>query len=989
MQIFPWLDRTNQLADEDFYRSLHDSLNEEAIKNLNTHFSQADTKAPLYLHQTITCSLFARELILQTPTLLLDLLNDAYYLKTQPLAAIHTSLLKGIVPSHSFDAQVFQTEALTLPAGVFDKQLRDQRNAYMLRIIWRDLNRLSSLEETTTELSLLAEAIVQLTLSYHYALMSVKYGSPKNSQGQTIPMLVLGMGKLGAYELNLSSDIDLIFAYPHKGQTDHPKKSINNQEFFTRLGQKIIHSIDAPNADGFVFRVDMRLRPYGQSGALACSFNAMEDYYQTQGREWERYAMVKARVIANNGDQDYTQQLNRLLKQFTYRKYIDFSVIDALRSLKVAISQEVSRRRLIDDIKLGSGGIREIEFITQSFQLIRGGREPELQDNRLMHILPLLEKGKYLPVGVSKKLIDAYTFLRNTEHAIQAYRDKQTQTLPTQDIAQKALTMAMGFNTWEMFYTTLKAHQERVHEEFKAVISHRDDDTHENSELSQWTMIWNQSQSAQDIIEPLHLGGFNDPESSAKMLSCFRDYIDSHPIQEAGRSRLDLFMPQLLSEVSTRSNPCITLERILPFVRNVTRRSAYLLLLIENPKALDQLVRLSQASPWICEQISTHPALLDELIDTRSLYQLPDKQTLLDELRQVLLRIEPDDLEEQMNALRYFRSSHALRVAACEITGVLPLMKVSDYLSFIAEAILDVSLQLAWQIMTKKHGFPDGSPDHAPPSQAPFIIVGYGKLGGIELSHGSDLDLVFIYNSSAHGTTDGARRIDNQTFFVRLGQKIIHILTTHTAAGDLYDVDMRLRPSGNSGLLTTHLTAFKKYQENDAWTWEHQALVRARVVAGDPKLTEDFNRIRYDLLSRKRDLDQLKADVIHMRQKMRTHLGHDIHNDGRTSFDLKQDTGGIVDIEFMVQYAVLAWSNADPALMTYTDNIRILECLARISRLSTQEVDQLTQAYKTFRSLGHRLTLQQKSNVIDATKLVEERQNTQKIWQQWLNTTTN
>ena len=961
MTVFPWLSPIHDEQCHDFYLALFEKLTPENTNTLNTMCANSTHNIAEQLHHTIQCSEFAKRILLQYPNDIIDTLNNGDF---------HTTLTLS---------EIAKNITTITDTAIFEQKLRQFRQKSMLRIIWRDVNRIADLPTTTRELSYLAEASIQAALAHHYLLLKDKYGAPKNNDGVEQPMLILGMGKLGAYELNLSSDIDLIFCYPEKGQTDHPKKPLDNQEFFTRLGKKIIHSLDAQSADGFVFRVDMRLRPYGQSGPLVCSFNALEDYYQTQGREWERYAMIKARIVANHNNPTYDDELMTLLRNFTYRKYIDFSVIDALRNLKTAITQEVARRQLHDDVKLGAGGIREIEFITQAFQLIRGGREVELQDNRLLHTLPRLEENNYLPKNTAKTLIDAYYFLRNSEHAIQAYQDKQTQKLPIDTKARQALMLTMGYNLWDDYYTELNRHRQNVSKEFNAVISSPEDQEKSHDDMSMWQGLWLNTTDIAHTTSYLAQHNFERAEESAEQLEQLHTSLHASAIHATGKSRLDQLMPFMLMRISECSCPSETLARIIPLIRSIIRRSAYLLLLIENPTALAQLVTLSDASPWIAKQLTESPALLDELIDPRSLFQLPSKEELLDELHRLMLRIDEDDLGEQMDTLRHFRSSHALRVAACEITGVLPLMQVSDYLTYIAEAILETSLQLCWRTMTKKHGYPDGNET----VDAPFIILGYGKLGGIELSHGSDLDLVFIHNANINGETNGAKPIDNQTFFMRLGQKIIHILNTRTGAGELYEVDMRLRPSGNSGLLTASLSAFEKYQLHDAWTWEHQALVRARVVAGNSELAEQFKHVRTQVLSRHRVLETLQKDVVDMREKMRIQLGSDTHNDGTKPFHIKQDTGGIVDIEFMVQYAVLAWSQADPALLTYTDNIRILECLAQTSRLSTEEVHQLIEAYKAFRSTGHRLTLQQKSSVIAAHELLSERHNVQNIWNAW------
>lgn len=890
-----------------------------------------------------------------------------------------SELFVELVQEHALDAAHIERKAIAAlvsqwdnDTANFDRALRRQRAKAMLRIIWRDFNRLASLEETTGDLSALACDAIQAALEFHSALLYRKHGQPRSKKGEIQPLLVIGMGKLGAEELNLSSDIDLIFCYPNNGETVN---GLSNQEFFSRLGKGIIHSLDAPTADGFVFRVDMRLRPYGQSGALVYSFGAMEEYYQTQGREWERYAMVKARVVASSGNAAHTARLMSMLQNFTYRKYVDFSVIEALRKLKQMIRQEVTRRQLEDDVKLGSGGIREIEFTAQVFQLIRGGRDTELRDNRILRILPQLQAMRCLPADAVEVLLAAYYFLRNTEHAIQGYKDQQTQKLPSDPQAQAALIQVMGFTQWQDFIAALKQHRQHVHAVFEQVIA--DPRAAEGDEkCTHWQAIWMSPSHDQTSQALLTEAGHENAQLSISLLQELAQWANSAGMHTSSKERLDSFMPILLEELCKHSTPTQTLQRIIKLVKAVARRSAYLLLLIENRDALTQLLKLTQASPWIADRLSDHPALLDELLDPSTLYDPPAKAELQIELQQTMLRIAEDDLEAQMEALRYFRSAHSLRVAASEISGVLPLMKVSDYLTWIAEVILEFALTNAWREMVRKHGYPDGEVRDTPN----LAIIAYGKLGGIELSHGSDLDLVFVHGAALNGESDGERRLDNQTYYTRLGQKIIHFITTKLSSGALYEVDMRLRPSGNSGLLVSSIESFANYQRDAAWTWEHQALVRARVIAGDILLAERFREIRHTTLCKKRDIDALRHDVIEMRNKMKTHLGSSVND--HDTFHLKHDAGGIVDIEFMVQYAVLAWAHAHPALAMYTDNIRILESIPDSKGLTTQEVGQLIEAYKAFRTVGHRLTLQQLPNTIGAEELVAQREVVTSIWQQ-------
>ncbi len=877
-----------------------------------------------------------------------------------------------------------------------DKHLRRSRQEQQFKTVWQDLNRLLTMQEVTADLSAFADASISLAADWHYRDLQKRYGTPiGKSSGLAQPFMVLGMGKLGAQELNISSDIDLIFTFPESGETDHAVSAISNQEFFIKLGQKLIKSLDAMTADGFVFRVDMRLRPHGQSGSLAMSFVGMEDYYETQGRDWERYAMIKARLVAwaNSHEKPALDievarvGLRQILRPFTYRQYIDFSVIEALRDMKGLIARQVQRKGMSADVKLGEGGIREVEFIVQAFQLIRGGRDSRLQERQVCKMLPFLEAEHYLPQGVGTLLLEAYIFLRNTEHAIQAWQDKQTQSLPADINNQIRLAWVMGFQSWDEFFAQLQTYRQQVNKEFRAVIAAPEVEAPINQPaLNFWLGLWDGSLQGEEAHQQLMDREIESADELLKHLQRMRESKSVMSMQASSRKRLDTFIPLLLIALCDRAQKgevislVETLGRIVPLVESVARRTAYLVLLVENPIALQQLVRLCAASLLIADQLAHYPALLDELLTPESLYAPPNKELLRDELRRDVLRLAWDDLEGHMEALRYFRSAHALRVAASEVTGVLPLMKVSDYLTYIAETILEHVLELAWQYMISRHGYPrreDGSLVETPE----FIIVAYGKLGGLELAHGSDLDLVFIHNAYANGVSSGEKEVDNLSFYTRLGQRIIHILNTQTLSGKLYEVDMRLRPSGNSGLLVSSLVAFEKYQQNEAWTWEHQALVRARVVAGNEELGKEFERVRQKILQRPRDLPQLRKEVVDMRQKMRDQLGSSKQK-AASIFNVKQDAGGIVDIEFMVQYAALAWAHQQPDVIRYTDNIRILESLQTAGLLDADAVAQLIAAYKAYRSTGHKLALQRQEAILEGEdQFVTERQQVLDIWQ--------
>nr|WP_314493421.1 bifunctional [glutamate--ammonia ligase]-adenylyl-L-tyrosine phosphorylase/[glutamate--ammonia-ligase] adenylyltransferase [uncultured Pseudomonas sp.] len=923
--------------------------------------------------QVTAASDFVMEQVLREPAVFCELLGSG-------------ELERPLAPGE-LCARIAATAAAAASEEALARQLRRERNRQQVRIVWRDLTRQAELKETCRDLSDLADACIDQAYQWLYPRHCQQFGTPVGARsGETQHMVVLGMGKLGAVELNLSSDIDLIFAFPEGGETQGMKRALDNQEFFTRLGQRLIKALDPVTVDGFVFRVDMRLRPYGSSGALVLSFNALEHYYQDQGRDWERYAMIKARVVA--GDQTAGAQLQAMLRPFVYRRYLDFSAIEALRTMKQLIQQEVRRKGMVDNIKLGAGGIREVEFIAQAFQLIHGGRDLSLQQRPLLKVLATLEGQGYLPPAVVAELRDGYAFLRYTEHAIQAIADRQTQMLPDDALDRARVAYMLGFADWDGFHAQLMQWRERIDWHFRQVIADPDEDETEGELVvgGEWSPLWEQAQDEEAACRQLQEAGLRNPAEALRRLTALRASPSLRSMQRIGRERLDAFIPRLLAQAVEHDDPDLVLERVLPLVEAVARRSAYLVLLTENPGALRRLLTLCAASPWIAEQITRFPLLLDELLNEDRLFSPPLAPELGSELRERLMRIPEDDLEQQMEALRHFKLAHSLRVAASEITGNLPLMKVSDYLTWLAEAILDQVLALAWRHTVARHGQPKRSDGSL--CDPAFVIVGYGKVGGIELGHGSDLDLVFIHDGDPHAETDGDKPIDGAQFFTRLGQRLIHLLTTQTNSGQLYDVDMRLRPSGAAGLLVSSLGAFERYQRNEAWTWEHQALVRARVLVGCKQVAEAFEAVRAGVLGQARDIATLRTAVSDMRAKMRASLGSKGTAAGTAAnayepglpFDLKQDAGGIVDIEFMVQYAALAWSHDHPALLRWTDNIRLLEELEQAGLMPAGDAALLREAYKTFRSASHRQALQKQAGVVDASQFAEERREVRRIW---------
>ncbi|WP_455198900.1 bifunctional [glutamate--ammonia ligase]-adenylyl-L-tyrosine phosphorylase/[glutamate--ammonia-ligase] adenylyltransferase, partial [Kaarinaea lacus] len=858
------------------------------------------------------------------------------------------------------------------------KLLRQHRQREMLRITWRDMTGLADLNETMADLSALADASIDTALTWHYQQLIETFGEPQNEKGEPQQMVVLGMGKLGACELNFSSDVDLIFAYPEAGETHGGRKSLSNEQFFTRLGQALIKALDDNTADGFVFRVDMRLRPFGQSGALSCSFQAMENYYQVHGRDWERYAFIKARVVA--GDQQQGAALLKALRPFVYRRYLDYGAFEALREMKQMVESEVKRKGMANHVKLGAGGIREVEFIGQTFQLIRGGREPRLQRREIQQILAFLGERGYLPEYVVQQLLEAYVFLRNTEHRLQEYLDRQTHRLPDDELGQQRLAFSMGFEHWDEFIPVLRAHMARVHSRFEQVFAAPQTDHGEEAKTG-LSSLWIQSPGEAEATALLSQNGYRDAEGSWSRLCALKKGYGYQALTRSGRDRMDKLVPLVLGAVVHASDPDKVLHHLITLLETIARRSAYLSLLIEHPVALSQLVRLVDASPWITQLLTQHPLLLDELLDPRSLYAPPDRTQMEADLQQRLSSIDKDDLEQVMDMLRQFKQANVLRVAAADVVEAVPLMQVSDKLTDIAEVILNVVLEQAWQDMVARHGYPscanvdEGKGDE----EKGFTVIAYGKLGGIELGYGSDLDLVFIHNSdNATAMSTGAKPVADEVFFARLGQRMIHILTARTPAGILYEVDMRLRPSGASGLLVVSLSAFEDYQRNKAWTWEHQALVRARVVAGDVRVGEGFEQVRRDVMAQERDEKQLIKDIVEMREKMRESL----IKAKQGEFDLKQGLGGIADIEFMVQYGVLHWTHRYPSLVDFTDNIRLLEGFARHGIMSEKDAATLSDAYRAYRAEVHRLTLQEQPAIVSEEMFPGERAEVTRLWRQ-------
>ena len=854
---------------------------------------------------------------------------------------------------------------------LFMRILRDLRRREMVRIAWRDIGGLADLDETVRDTSALADAVIQTSLTFAARTLYAGLGEPVSATGEPQDMVVLALGKLGATELNFSSDIDLIFAFAESGSTQGGKRSLSHEEYFAHLARKLIKLINEPTADGQVFRVDVRLRPFGNSGPLVMSFRAMEDYYQNHGRDWERYALIRARPVTNEQAGD---ALLASLRPFIYRRYLDFGALESLRDMKKLITREVARKGLEANIKLGAGGIREIEFCGQAFQMVRGGRQLELRDRNILRVLKILRENDYLPDYAERELSNAYRFLRNTEHRLQQVNDRQTHTLPGDEEGRQRLVLGMGFSDWDSFSTVLTKHRAKVNAHFLQVFGvGTDAAASQDDELDiLWLVDLNDTIAHRLLTET----GYADAAGAWERLqSLFRAY-SVRLLDGKARERLQRLLPDLIRAASKQDNATQTLQRILDVVETIARRSAYLSLLSERPIALSQLVALCAASPWIAKHVRQHPLLLDELLDPRALYRPLDGAALNNDLTRRMANVSDGDTEQEMATLRQFKQASTLRVAAADIAQRMPLMVVSDHLTQIAETAVAQTLALACRDLERRYGEPQFVHQGKRQSAA-FAIIGYGKLGGLELGYGSDLDVIFLYDG--HGTdatTSGPKVVDNSVFFSRLAQRLIRFLSTMTADGTMYDVDARLRPGGASGLLVNNIQAFGGYQVESAWTWEHQALVRARAIAGNPALMRQFEALRLAILKRARPEQRLRREVRDMRERMRAELG------SKTSarFDLKQDPGGIADIEFVVQYATLRWASRLGEHLRFSDNIRLLEGFGATGLMAQEDVAFLSDAYRAYRARLHALALQEAAGDVAQSEFRDYRQGVMRIW---------
>ncbi|MCZ6715475.1 MAG: bifunctional [glutamate--ammonia ligase]-adenylyl-L-tyrosine phosphorylase/[glutamate--ammonia-ligase] adenylyltransferase [Gammaproteobacteria bacterium] len=909
----------------------------------------ADPKLRAQLLRVASLSPFAARIMASHPELLRAIIQHGGGQPDSPSDRLHEYLARSPVDP---------TQALRL-----------WRQEMILGVIWRDLNGLSDLSRTLEELSNCADLALQAASRIATRELGEGYGLPKDSEGRLQELVILAMGKLGGGELNLSSDIDLIFLYPAAGTTDGPRQ-LDNQQYFQRLGQRIIYLLDKATEQGRVYRVDMRLRPFGDAGPLVLSFNALEIYLQESGRDWERYAYVKARAVTAAAMSE--DLFKNVLRPFVYRRYLDYGVFEALRDMREMIAREVKRRDLRENIKLGPGGIREIEFIAQCLQLIRGGSQPALRRRSLLEVLTVLEQHRYLPTEAAAELADAYEFLRNLENRIQAAEDRQTHDLPSDSLARAMLTGAMNLPDWEQLIETLRQHTRNVSHWFDKLIPQPDTDDDVEARQA-FAGIWDGSLSEADANKLLQQMKCAEPAKVLRKLRALAGGSLFRRLDQPGGDRLRQLLPSIVRLAAPRLDAPRVLERLFTVLEAVGRRSAYFAMLRENPAALERLVELCGASDFLTRQVAGSPLLLDELLDPNLLNLVPDRQQFIAELDNRTRAAAPDDPEQQHDALRRFQNASVFRVALADLDKRLPLMKVSDRLTDIAELVLQRSLHLVWDKLLERQPGPTETMDVVAPG---FLVLAYGKLGGLELAYGSDLDLVFLHEADLAWPQDKLE--DGMVFYSRLGRRLVSFLSIQTPAGRLYEVDMRLRPSGQAGLLVSSFAAFSNYQIQKAWTWEHQALLRARPVAGDQRLARRFNELRNEVLTRHIPEDGLAERVSRMRSKMRQELSRS----GSGQFDIKQDAGGIADIEFLVQYLVLREARRNDRLIVWPDNMRQLEALSACGVLEAEQTRLLMEAYLTYRRRLHHLSLEGGCGVVDGKEFLEEARAVSVLWQE-------
>jgi len=832
-------------------------------------------------------------------------------------------------------------------------QLRRYRTAESTRLVWRDVLGLDDVDAILAGSTRLAETCLQTALAALEVEFARRHGIVRAADGTQQRLVVFGLGKLGGGELNFSSDIDLVYAYPQGGESKPVPaqaggaRSLAAEDYFARLGQQLAKLLDEPTVDGFCHRVDLRLRPFGNAGRVALSFAGMDQYFQREGRDWERYAWLKARAVA--GDIGAGEQWLQSLRPFVYRRYLDFTALDGLRDMKAAIAAEVARRELDDDIKRGAGGIREIEFLAQALQLIHGGREQLLRERRLLPALRALMETRRISREDGEALVHAYRFLRKLENRLQMLRDAQTHALPEDALDRARIAYALGYPEWTVLREALETQRTRVAAEFGELLAPRK----REKVAGALTQYWRGLPGSGDA-GALAAAGFADPGNADASLRDFASSSGVLDLSDGARTRLDRVLPALLETTVQSSQPDAALKRLLVLLRAILRRTSYLALLDEQPSALNRLVEVVSRSALLAERLALYPLLLDELLDTRVGGPVPDRAAMR---RECATALQEDDPEIALRMLNEIRLALSFRIALAALDGRQSARDSTRQLAWLADEVVQVVLHRVLAEVVAAHGGIAGGR---------FAVIGYGSLGGEELGFGSDLDLVFLFDAEEAAVSDGARPLEAGRWYARLAQKLVALLGAVTGAGRLYDVDVRLRPDGAKGLLVSSLPSYREYQRERAWTWEHQALVRARGIAGDESLLAEFDAIRARTLAQPRDPQVLRGDVIKMRLKMRAELDRS----DAARFDLKQGAGGLVDLEFLLQYLVLRESAAHAALLASRDTQGLIGALAEAGVLDDTLARSLAQAHSTFVSEGLACTLDRRPRLVAESQAV-------------------
>lgn len=886
----------------------------------------------LALNRFLEASPWACRLILNRPTLYLTHFLDNIWDEPLDLSIYH------INPTNEETASV---------------SLRQTRNQLLLKMAYRDINQRDDILAINRDLTTIADFFCEQALNIAYNLTSLNNEVPTDINGNSIRPYIIGMGKMGGFELNFSSDIDLIFGY-----------SGDDAHFFHKVARRFIHLLHTNTEDGFVYRVDLRLRPFGSSGPIALSTHAMINYYFQYGRDWERYALIKARTVAGNFEEG--KAFLKELIPFIYRKSVDYELVDALKNIKDMIQKEVIAKENFNNIKLGDGGIREIEFIAQVFQLIHGNKHTDLQTPEIMKAFDIIAI-RYLAPETVTALKNAYIFYRQIENRLQMVHDEQTHTLPFLPKEQHRLIQSLDIANWEHFEKLLMFHQGIVHEQFENIfgaVTVQENENHFSSLLK----LLREPQEAVDFKKWCDQQNISESEQKSYLLWSFQKEtflkLDENDQKEIIFVLLHAF--HYLDIKQQQSSH--TLNLFLNILSSIAYEKRFIHWLYEYNNALMRILDLCCNTTWLSRYLARYPILFDDLMDSLETTKPINHKTLNKSLNTLLEQSKTTE-EQRLNLLRDFLHKNILKIAMADFSGNVPLMIVSDYLSELADTLLNKILRLAWQELSLKHGHPTS--EHHANGRPDFIIVAYGKLGGLELGYQSDLDIIFLHDAVEDQMTDGTNPILNSDFFIKLAQKIIHYLTAQTASGRLYEVDMRLRPSGASGLLVSSFERFKNYQANDAWIWEHQALIRARPVTGSQTLTNAFIQFRKELLTRQRSIPHLKQEIIKMRQKLDKQFKA---KQSDLSRKLKYGDGGMIDIEFLVQYLVLSHAHHEPLLIRFTDNIRQLAALEALGRLSSWEAMVLRDTYRSIRKIQHYARLSDQETLEKPPELVESMQ---------------